>query len=66
MIDCERHCGRAVVDDSSRIIGSGALLQNHRRQVGVDQLNRYGLRDLLQLLRVRQLFLHPTAHCCVR
>jgi hypothetical protein len=59
MIDCERHCavGRGVVDEARAGSGTSLLQGGHRRQVGVDQLNRYGLRDLLQLLRVRHPFL---------
>ena len=52
VIDSVRRCtdGCVVADETMRT--PVPLLQSHRRQVGVDQLNRYGLRDLLQLLRV--------------
>lgn len=54
MIDCERYCDmdRKTCDVADLAVRADSeLLQSHRRQVGVDQLNRYGLRDLLQLLR---------------
>lgn len=45
-IDCERHC---TLDGDAGGLGPQSV---GSRRMGVDQLNRYGLRDLLRMLRV--------------
>jgi|EP01049_Picozoa_sp_SAG25_P005127 hypothetical protein len=48
-IACEQHCRVASEWAGSEL---SALLPPQRQKTGADQLQRYGLRDLLQLLRV--------------